>query len=628
MIRLSGFGDEITADFEKQLGHLVDMKVNFIELRALWDKGVLALDEVDRERARSALRQYGVKLSAIGSPIGKVPITDPAEQEIERFRTAIEMAHYFGTPNIRVFSFYIPEGESPEKYRAPVLDRLRRMVDMAREANVVLMLENEADLYGERAELCADLLDTIDSPHLKMAFDPANFVCAGQRPCDECLPLVQRHIRHVHIKDAKLGSKEITLPGEGDGQVPQLVRALKEDGYEGFITMEPHLSEAGRFSGFSGPERFAEAVEAFRRILDAEGLKHRQIRTAVIGTGNIGAFHAKATQDVHETHLIAVCDTVRESAERLADELSVAAYDDLSEMIARPDLDAVHVCTPSGLHGENAIAAMKEGKHVLVEKPMEITLERADAMMQTAQETGVKLGVISQHRFNPNMRKIKEAIDSGRFGTMVLGDAFIKWYRPQSYYDSGAWRGTWEMDGGGCLMNQGIHYIDMLQWIMGPVCRVFARTATRARNIEVEDVAVANLEFESGAFGNIMGSTCIYPGVPERLEIHGSKGTVILEKSELTFWEIEGEEETIKGIEKADTTAAARDPMQIDSSGHQAQFRDFAEAVLDNREPAIPGQEGRRPLEIILAIYESGKLCREVNLPLLTASGSPNPDIL
>ncbi|HOE11683.1 MAG TPA: TIM barrel protein [bacterium] len=628
MIRLSGFGDEITSDFEGQLRHLVEMKINFIELRGLWGTGILELSAEQQERARSALRQYGIKVAAIGSPIGKVPVTDPAEKEIARFRIAVERARYFSAPNIRVFSFYLPKGEDPQKYRQDVLDRIRAMVEIAEKEGIVMMLENEADLYGEKAVYCADLLNTIDSPHLKMAFDPANFVCAGQHPVDECLPLVRRHIAHVHIKDARLGSKEMTLAGEGDGQIPELVRALKEDGYSGFITMEPHLAEAGRSSGFSGPELFAKAVQSFCKILDAEGLEYRQIRTAIIGTGNIGAFHARATLSVHETHLIAVCDTVRENAEKLAAELKVAAYSDLGEMLARKDLDAVHVCTPSGLHGANSIAAMKAGKHVLCEKPMEITLERADAMIDTARKAGVKLGIISQHRFNPNIRKVKEAVESGRFGVMVLGDASIKWYRPQSYYDSGAWRGTWEMDGGGCLMNQGIHYIDMLQWIMGPVNRVFARTNTRARNIEVEDIAIASLEFENGAFGNIMGSTCIYPGMPERLEIHGTKGSAVVEKSELTFWEVEGEEEKIAGIEKKDSTAAARDPMKIDASGHQAQIRDFAHAILENRDPAIPGTEGRRPLEIILAVYESGKSGREVTLPLPSSFGSPNPDII
>ncbi|HQO35493.1 MAG TPA: TIM barrel protein, partial [bacterium] len=318
MIRLSGFGDEITSDFEGQLRHLVEMKVNFIEPRGLWGTGILDLSAEQQERARAALRQYGVGISAIGSPIGKVPITDPAEKEIARFRIAVERAKYFGTPNIRMFSFYLPKGDDPKKYRQDVLDRLRAMVEIAEAEGIMMMLENEADLYGEKAAYCADLLDTIDSPHFKMAFDPANFVCAGQHPVDECLPLVRRHIAHVHIKDCRLGTKEMTLAGEGDGQIAEFVRALKEDGYSGFVTMEPHLAEAGRSSGFSGPELFAQAVKSFCRIMDEEGLEYRQIRTAIIGTGNIGAFHARAALCVHETHLIAVCDTVRASAEKLA----------------------------------------------------------------------------------------------------------------------------------------------------------------------------------------------------------------------------------------------------------------------------------------------------------------------
>jgi len=628
MIRLSAFGDEIAHDFEEQLKHLVKMNINYIELRNLWEKGVLTLSDDERKRARDLLRKYGIQLSAVGSPIGKVPITDPADNEIERLKLCMETAHYFGAPYIRMFSYYIPEGESPDKYRDEVMERLRRMVEIAEKEGIALMLENEADLYGEKGDKCADILDTIDSPFLKMAFDPANFVCAGQHPFDECFELVRKHIKHLHIKDCKLGTKEMVLAGKGDGQIAQVMRALKADGYDGFATMEPHLSVAGRMSGFSGPEKFAEAVDAYRGILDAEGIRNRQIRVAVVGAGNIGKFHAAALQGVSESHLIAICDNVPEAAESLAEKMHVAAHTDFNELIARPDLDAIHICTPSGLHGEAAVAAANAGKHVLVEKPMEITLEKADAMIEAARENNVKLGVISQRRFDPDMRKIKEAVDSGRFGTMVVGDAFIKWYRSQEYYDSGDWRGTWEYDGGGCLMNQGIHFIDMLQWIMGPVRKIFARTATRARNIEVEDVAIANIEFESGAFGNIIGSTAVYPGLPERLEISGTTGSAVLEKTELLFWDVEGEEGGGPIDVKKDTSAAAKDPMKIDASGHQNQFRDFAEAVMDNREPFIPGEEGRRPVEIILAIYESGKLGKEISLPLNTSLGSPSPDIL
>ena len=343
----------------------------------------------------------------------------------------------------------------------------------------------------------------------------------------------------------------------------------------------------------------------------------------IVGCGVIAPFHARSIASIPNAELRAVMDVVPEAAQKRAAEFGGEAYTNLDAMLARPDIDVVCVCVPSGLHAEIGVRAARAGKHVIVEKPIDITLEAADRMIEACHEFNVKLGVISQHRFGPGMIKLREALDAGRFGRLILGDAIIKWYRTQGYYDSGDWRGTWALDGGGALMNQGVHYIDQLQWMMGPVKSIYARTATAAHNIEVEDIALAILTFENGAIGTIQGSTAVYPGLPERLEISGTEGTVVIEAGQIKVWEFKDEKGEAdpygnKVKESAEQPAAtgSADPAAIPSAGHRAQIVDLLDAIANDRPPAISGEAARRPLEIILAIYESARTGREVTLPL------------
>jgi predicted dehydrogenase len=340
----------------------------------------------------------------------------------------------------------------------------------------------------------------------------------------------------------------------------------------------------------------------------------------IIGCGVIAPFHARAVAAAG-ARLVAVVDEVEERAAKLGAEFGVEAMTDLAAFLARPDIQAVSLCVPSGLHGALGAQAAEAGKHVLCEKPIEITLAAVDHLIATCRARGVKLGVISQHRFGPSMIRIREALAAGRFGRLLFGGAAIPWYRTQGYYDSGAWRGTWALDGGGCLMNQGVHYIDLLQWVMGPVERVVARAATVAHQIEVEDLALAILQFRNGALGLIQGTTAIYPGLPERLEIAGEGGTVVLTAGTLTAWEFKDEKgeagaygSKLAAGGVASATGAA-DPTAISASTHAAQIADLIAAIREDRDPAIPGEAARRPLELILAIYQSAREGREILLP-------------
>ena len=248
----------------------------------------------------------------------------------------------------------------------------------------------------------------------------------------------------------------------------------------------------------------------------------------IVGTGVIAAIHADAIAMVPDARLAAVTDVAAGAAAAFAAAHGCAAEPDLDALLARPDVDVVSVCVPSGLHAEIGVPAARAGKHLVVEKPIDVTLEAADRLIEAARAAGVALTVISQHRFDPGLIEAKRLLDEGALGRLVLGEASTKWYRTQAYYDSAAWRGTRAMDGGS-LMNQGIHYVDLLRWCMGPVREVTALCATQTHQIEVEDTSLAALRFSSGALGTIVSSTSVFPGFAQRLEITGTGGTITIE---------------------------------------------------------------------------------------------------
>jgi predicted dehydrogenase len=356
----------------------------------------------------------------------------------------------------------------------------------------------------------------------------------------------------------------------------------------------------------------------------------------VVGAGVIGARHAACVRALDRARLVAVTDVVPQRAEALAAAQGCEAAGDLDTLLDRADIDVVCVCTPSGLHAEIGRRAAAAGKHLVVEKPIDVSLEAADSLIAAAGTAGVTMTVISQRRFDPGMVALHEMIAAGRLGRLVLGDARVKWYRSQSYYDSGAWRGTWALDGGGALMNQGVHYTDLLRWCMGPVAELSALCTTQAHEIEVEDVALAWLRFSSGAVGTLEATTAAYPGFHERLEISGTDGSVVVEDGRIVVSELRAErgepgpygapapapaptpgkrDERDEAAATAPTSAAA-DPRAIGNHAHLAQIADLIEAIDHDRPPAVTGADGRAALEIVLAVYESSRLGAPVSLPL------------
>jgi predicted dehydrogenase len=277
------------------------------------------------------------------------------------------------------------------------------------------------------------------------------------------------------------------------------------------------------------------------------------------------------------------------------------------------------------MHADNGIMAAEAGKHILCEKPLDVTLRQIDAFIAAADENYVKLACVFQRRTDPATRKVRQAVRAGKLGKLVLGDAYQKWYRSHDYYASGDWRATWELDGGGALMNQGVHVVDLLTHLMGDVRRINARCRTMVRNLAVEDTAVATLEFVHGALGVIEATTSVAPGMSSKVEISGDKGTIILDGSDITAWDVPGEE---LDMEESQSSNLSADPLAgLSEAGHIRQISDLAEAVRNDREPEIPGREARRAVEVIKAIYLSSRRGGDtVELPMSYEDDGPGID--
>lgn len=267
MITLTGFADEISPDLEVQLDVLASVGISHLELRGVWGKNVLQLTDEEAAAVKARLGERGFRVSSIGSPIGKINITDAFEPHLHDFRRAIALAKLFEAPYIRIFSFFIPEGEDPAGCREEVLSRMTQLARLAEQEDVVLLHENEKEIYGDNGERCLEILQACDSPNLRGTFDPANFVQCGVRPMSEAYPLVSPFIEYIHIKDALMESGKVVPAGEGDGELRELIGTLKQQGYAGFMSLEPHLSAAETFQGFSGPELFVVAVNALKKLL-------------------------------------------------------------------------------------------------------------------------------------------------------------------------------------------------------------------------------------------------------------------------------------------------------------------------------------------------------------------------
>lgn len=343
-----------------------------------------------------------------------------------------------------------------------------------------------------------------------------------------------------------------------------------------------------------------------------------KVRFAIVGTGAIAPIHAQVLANLPDAELTAVYGRSPQIVQKFADKYHCSGYTDYQAMLKNGQFDAVSICAPNGVHAKLGIAAARAGKHVLVEKPLEINLEAADALIAACHEQQVKLGVIFQRRYSEGVMRLKKLLDEGKLGKILFGGCYIKLHRSQEYYDSGAWRGTWELDGGGVLMNQGIHYIDLLHYLAGDVATITGECATLGHErICVEDTAAATLRFASGAIGVIEGTTCAYPGISSRLDLYGTAGSAVLENDQLTAVQL------CSGYTYQATTSTEQAGIagpEISNECHERQFAKIVEAIREDHDMPVTGEAARKSLEIILAIYRAAMLRTPVPLPLPDSS--------
>ena len=331
------------------------------------------------------------------------------------------------------------------------------------------------------------------------------------------------------------------------------------------------------------------------------------MRVGILGGGNISDTHARAARAIPGVEIAAIYGANREKAQRLVDLYGGTLYDDLDRFLDHPSLDVVAIGSPSGLHAEQALAAIRRGIHVLSEKPLDVTTERIDKVIEAADHAGLKVGVFFQDRLKPDIAEVKSLVVSGKLGNPIFASGRVRWYRPPDYYSTSKWRGSWRLDGGGALMNQAVHTVDLLQWLFGPVKQVAARTATRLHDIQVEDTAAAALEFESGALGIIEATTSSYPGYARRLDVSGSEGTLIVEGDKLIGRDLKSSAGQTAAAAKEPPPENAASATVSDSVPHQRVFEDFIRGIETGGALACDAREARPSVSIIEAIYRSAK---------------------
>lgn len=333
----------------------------------------------------------------------------------------------------------------------------------------------------------------------------------------------------------------------------------------------------------------------------------------IIGTGSIASKHALAIDELNGADLVAIChhDPIKAAAAQSV--FGVVGYYKLEDFLAHPGLDIVCICTPSGVHLEPAMSAAKSGKHILIEKPLEVNLARIDQLIDACTVADVKLAVIFQNRFSPDYQRLKKAVLEGDFGRLLMGNAYVNWFRDSTYYESSRWKGTIKGDGGGAFINQGIHTIDLLLDLVGDVKSVFGHVKTALYQIEGEDLGAAVLNFKNGALGNITSATALYPGYPERLEVFGTQGSAILEGGKLIHWNVKGKE--MKLDSQDSKPSGFSDPTAIGHQLHGIQWAKFVEAIQKDLTPIVDGKTARKSVELIRAIYFSSQTEKMIHFP-------------
>ena len=660
-IHVSGFSDEISSDFDTQLETVRNLGMDYISIRGVNEKNFSehTIEEV-KEYIKPKLDEYKIKVSSIGSPIGKVFIDDEEgfEKQISLLEKLCEMAKILDCKYIRMFSFYMPKDKNPEDYKDEVIKKLKIFTEIAEKYDIVLLHENEKDIYGDISSRCLTIFKEVGSEHFKGIFDFANFVQCME-DTRECYELLKEYIVYYHIKDAVKEDKENVVCGTGQGKIEEILTDAIKNGYKGFLTLEPHLvifdslkdleledvnNIIKKDKGLDGKSAYALQYNSLVNILKSidfrlkkiGGENMKQVRFGIVGIGQMGGSHAEwlAGGKVENAVLAAVCDVNPQKKEWAAEKLpqDVKFYDNYIDMLESGEIDAVLIATPHYDHPVIAIEALNRDLHTLVEKPAGVYTKKVREMNAVAEsKPHLVFGMMFNQRTNPLYQRIKEIVANGEIGEIRRTNWIITtWWRPQAYYDMSSWRATWNGEGGGVLANQAPHQIDLWQWICGMPTKVRANLQYGShRNIAVEDDVTAFVEYENGATGTFITCTHDIMGT-DRFEIHGDKGKILVEGSKkVTVSRLkESENELNERMTFADVANLFRgqgmsDLMDVEEfeipdqwgTQHVNVMINFTKAILEGTPLLAPGTDGIKGVTIANAMHLSSWLGQEVEIP-------------
>ncbi|MBR6567979.1 MAG: TIM barrel protein [Clostridia bacterium] len=583
-------------------------------------------EEIDRE---------GMRVASVGSGYGKINIKEDFAPHFEAFKNTVEVAKILDAKYIRIFSFYFSEGDSYEEYRDEVIRRVKAMTDYAVGEGLICCHENEKGIYGDNAERCLDILEACEGK-LKAVFDPANFVQCGVDTL-KAYEMLEDYIEYFHIKDALYENGEVVPAGEGDGNVEEILRRFDKHKKAVILSLEPHLKV---FSGLSKLETAVKSIknikantygshaESFKAAADAMYKtvnKIHPIRFGIIGMGNMGTSHAKSflAGKIRGMRITAVAERVPEKLEWSKKNLPwVKMYTSADELIESGEVDAVIICTPHYSHPELVMKALGKGLHVVSEKPAGVYTKQVREMNEFAEKQDKIFAMMFNQRTNCVYRRIKEIVDSKIYGEIRRVNWIITdWYRTQAYYNSGGWRATWAGEGGGVLLNQSPHQLDLWQWICGmpSSIRAFCHEG-KWHDVEIEDDVTVYAEYPNGATGVFVTSTGDFPG-SNRLEITMDKARLVCEKGEtITLFELEEAlSENIAGCENGFARIPYRE-IEVETDGkndqHPGVLNAFSDRILYGTPLVAEGTEGIKGLMISNAAHLSSWTGETVALPI------------
>lgn len=660
-IKISGFSDEISSDFNTQLQTVTELGMEYISIRGVNEKNFseYSIDEL-KTYIKPKLEEYKVKVSSIGSPIGKVFIDDEEgfNKQVDLLEKLCEMASILECKYIRMFSFYMPKGKNPDDYRDEVIKKLNIFTEIAKKHNIILLHENEKDIYGDISSRCLDILKSVNSDNFKAIFDFANFVQCMENT-KECYELLKEYIVYYHIKDANKRDNQNVVCATGEGKIEEILTDAIKNGYKGFVTMEPHLVIFDSLKdleledvneiikedkGLDGKSAYALQYKSLVNILGKiefrlnkfGGDDMKQVRFGIVGIGQMGGSHASwlAEGKVAGAKLTAVCDINPAKKEWANEKLpkDVKFFDNYIDMLDSKEIDAVLIATPHYDHPVIAIEALNRDLHTLVEKPAGVFTKKIREMNELAEsKPHLVFGMMFNQRTNPLYQRIKEIVDNGEIGEIRRTNWIITtWWRPQAYYDMSDWRATWSGEGGGVLANQAPHQLDLWQWICGMPTKVRANLQFGShRNIAVEDDVTAFVEYENGATGTFITCTHDILGT-DRFEIHGDKGKIVVEGSKkVTVKRMkESENELNKRLTFADVANLFRgegmgDLFEVEEFEIPDQWGvqhinvmiNFTEAILEGKKLLAPGTDGINGVILSNAMHLSSWTGKDIELP-------------